>query len=88
MPALDLIVSVLWIGVLAVVLLVQAVYAWLGHRHWARSAREAARLAAATRPTVVESTRQTAPDLKVIPGGLAHSADDPRRQGTDVPAEA
>jgi hypothetical protein len=77
-PALDLVVSIVWVGALAVVLLAQAVYAWLGHRQWARYARHAARLAEATRF-----------EPRVIPGGLSTPAiDEPRDGDTDVPAEA
>jgi hypothetical protein len=90
MPTLDLIVSVLWIAVLAVVLLAQAVYAWLGHRHWAHYARQAARLAEATRPpSSPVSAAGLPPALKVLPGGLTAPVVSARRDnGTDMPAEA
>jgi hypothetical protein len=79
MPALDLIVSTAWVGALAVVLLAQAVYAWLGHRHWTRAARQAARLAEATRSTSrPQAASGSAPDLHVLPGGLNPSAADER----------
>jgi len=88
MPTLDLIVSIVWVGALAVVLLAQAVYLWLGHRHWARYARYAARLADATRPAARPAARAT-PDLKLLPGGLeAPAAKDQRDKGTGMPAEA
>jgi hypothetical protein len=90
MPTLDLIVSVLWIGGLAMVLLVQAVYAWLGHRHWARYARQAARLAEATRPRSMEASAASKPaGLRLLPGGLAAPAPTTRLDDlTDKPAEA
>jgi hypothetical protein len=90
MPTLDLIVSVLWIAVLAVVLLAQAVYAWLGHRHWAHYARQAARLAEATRPpSSAVSAAGATPELKVLPGGLATPVVSARPDdGADIPAEA
>jgi hypothetical protein len=73
MPALDLIVSTVWVGGLAIVLLAQAVYAWLGHRHWARYARQAARLAEATRPPSTSAETSPGPDLHLLPGGLTPS---------------
>ena len=79
MPTLDLIVSIIWVGALAIALLVQALYAWVGHRYWARSAREAERLAAATRP---------APPLKVLPGGRVDAPATGERPDIDLPAEA
>ena len=85
MPALDLIVSVLWIAGLAVVLVAQAVYAWLGHRHWSRYARQAQRLAEAMRPP---PQPVPSPDLKLLPGGLAGPASAGPDEGTDMPAEA
>ena len=78
MPALDLIVSTVWVGALAVVLLVQAVHAWLGHRQWARFASQAARLAEATKF-----------EPKVIPGGLSVPVKHPEPDSeSDISAEA
>jgi hypothetical protein len=50
MPQLDLVITTAWVGMLVAALLGQAVWAWLGYRRAARYAREAARLARATRP--------------------------------------
>ena len=86
MPTLDLIVAALWVGALALILVAQATYVWLSHRHWARAAREAGRLAAATRP-------EPARALTLLPGGRADETEDEeahpsRPAGTDVPVEA
>ena len=48
---LELIVPLVWIGLLVAALLGQAVRAWLHYRDAARYARHAARLAAATETT-------------------------------------
>jgi hypothetical protein len=47
---LDTVVTLIWVGALALVLLVQAFVGWLAHRYVTRSARMAARLAGATAP--------------------------------------
>jgi hypothetical protein len=89
MPTLDLIVSTVWVGALAVVLLAQAVYAWLGHRHWVRFAREAARLAEATRSPTATALPSRGPELKLLPGGLPSQADSaPVDEASKTEAEA
>jgi hypothetical protein len=50
MPVLDSVVSLLWIGGLALVLLSRAVFSWFRFRHATRSALHARRLDEATRP--------------------------------------
>lgn len=47
---LEMVVTLVWVGALAVVLLVQAFVAWSTHRQVTRSARMAERLARATDP--------------------------------------
>jgi ABC-type nickel/cobalt efflux system permease component RcnA len=58
MPTLDLVVTLVWIGGLAIVVLAQAVLAWLAHRQATRAARMAARLA--------EATETPRPRLRVV----------------------
>jgi hypothetical protein len=60
MPRLDMIVASSWIGLLAIVLIVQAARAWSRYLREARAARHAARFAAA-----VKSPR---PILTVVKG--------------------
>ena len=47
---LDMIVTLSWVGVLALVLVAQAFVAWLTHRQVSKSVRMAERLARATAP--------------------------------------
>ena len=51
---LDMVVTLVWVGALAVVLLAQAFVAWFTHRHVTKSARMAERLARATAPRTPE----------------------------------
>ncbi len=58
MPMLDSVVSLVWIGGLALVLLIRAMLVWLRFRHATRSALHAQRLADATKPVSTPATER------------------------------
>jgi len=62
---LDTIVTLSWVGVLAVVLLAQAFVGWMGHRYVTKSARMAERLARATAPPSVAAASAPVPTVAV-----------------------
>ncbi|HYT78436.1 MAG TPA: hypothetical protein VEQ37_04110 [Actinomycetota bacterium] len=57
-PTLDSVVSLVWIGGLALVLLVRAMFVWVRFRYATRSARHARRLADATQPVTTRATER------------------------------
>jgi hypothetical protein len=64
---LDAVVTLAWVGPLALFLVAEAFLAWLGHRHATRSAREAARLARATSvPDRPKQRARSVPALRVV----------------------